>query len=92
MKTSAATSKLWHRRAGVSMRSDDGVLEYRLTSCNTGLFVERVEQRERQARVVQSTIFTDATAFARWCDADAVRFDYPMLYISLKRNADRVLR
>jgi hypothetical protein len=74
------------------MRSDDGVLEYRLTPCNGGLFVERVEQRDSQARIVQSTIFADATAFDRWCDADAVRFDYPMLYVSLKRNADRVLR
>jgi hypothetical protein len=92
MKTSRPPSQLWRRHGGVCVRSDDGVLEFRLASCTTGLFVERVEQRDHQARIVQSTIFSDAMAFDRWCDADTVRFDYPMLYVALKRNADNVLR
>ena len=77
---------------GVCLRSDDGRLEFRLAPCGTGLFVERVEQRPRHARVAQATIFHDAPAFDRWCNADAVRFEYPVLYVALRRNADRVLR
>jgi hypothetical protein len=56
------------------------------------LFVERVEQRKPGARVVQSTLFRDAAAFTRWCEADAVRFDYPMIYVRLKRHGDVVLQ
>lgn len=92
MKPTPSQSQLWRRPGVESVCSDDGALEFRLSSCEAGLFVERVEHRSQRARVVQSAIFNSARAFERWCDADAVRFDYPVLYVTLKRNASRVLR
>ena len=92
MKTVRPTAILWRRHADVSLRSDDGALEFHLSAANGGLFVERIDQREPGARVVQATLFRDATTFTRWCEADAVRFDYPMIYVSLKRHGDVVLR
>jgi hypothetical protein len=38
------------------------------------------------ARVVQTVLFTDGGAFDRWCDTDATRFDYPVLYVRLKHD------
>jgi hypothetical protein len=40
------------------------------------------------ARVVQTVLFTDSGAFDRWCDTDATRFDYPVLYVRLKHDGD----
>jgi len=38
------------------------------------------------ARVVQTVLFTDSGSFDRWCDTDTTRFDYPVLYVRLKRD------
>lgn len=38
------------------------------------------------ARVVQTVLFTDGGSFDRWCDTDTTRFDYPVLYVRLKRD------
>lgn len=93
MKPGRQTPQLWRKCCGMVLRSDDGVIEFRLNPCETGLYVERVEVvRGQRSRVVQSTIFHDAGAFRRWCDADKIRFEYPVVYMSLKRNGDNVLR
>jgi hypothetical protein len=91
MKTSRQIPILHDNGDAISVCSDDGVLAFHLSPCEGGLFVERIEQRQRQARVMQSTVFRSARAFDRWCDADAVRFDYPVVYMKLKRNGDRQL-
>lgn len=92
MKSARQIPQLWRRRGGIVLRSDDGVIEFRLNPCETGLYVERVEARGERGRVVQSTIFHDAATFRRWCDADMIRFEYPVVSMSLKRNGDNVLR
>lgn len=74
------------RPLGTTLRSDDGVIEFTLAPTTHGLFVERAERRPGTARVFQSTLFTDDKSFNRWCDADAVRFDYPDVHVNLKRN------
>jgi hypothetical protein len=76
---------------GTTLRSDDGVIAFTLERTARGLFVERVQLRADTARVVQSMLFTDDKSFDRWCDTDAVRFDYPVVYINLKRNGDALL-
>jgi hypothetical protein len=86
------TTKLWRKDADVSLRSDDGALEFRLSTAQGGLYVERIDEREPGARVVLSTLFRDGSSFARWCDADAVRFVYPVIYVNLKRHGDAVLQ
>lgn len=69
-------------------RSTDGalVITMRWTAC--GLFVERMVQRPHAARVVQAVVFDTPGSFQRWCDADASRFAYPLLYSKLARDAD----
>ncbi len=91
VKSGRQTPQLWRKRGGVVVRSDDGVIEFRLEACDAGLYVERAEERDHRGRVVQSTIFSDAATFRRWCDADMIRFEYPVVYMSLKRNGDNVL-
>ena len=76
---------------GITLRSDDGVITFTLTAAARGLFVERTELRADEARVVQSTLFNDDASFERWCDTDAVRFEYPVLYVRLKHDGDALL-
>ena len=75
-----------HSVRGTTLRSDDGVIEFTLAPTADGVYVERVQLRAGTGRVAQSALFKDDISFRRWCDADAVRFDYPMVYVSLKRN------
>lgn len=75
------------RRAGsTTLRSDDGALQFTLAPVAHGVFVERVAMRGDAARVVQTVLFTDGGSFDRWCDTDTTRFDYPVLYVRLKRD------
>lgn len=76
-----------HSAGGPTLRSDDGVIEFTLAPTLDGVYVERVQLRAGSGRVAQSVLFTDQTSFKRWCDADAVRFDYPMVHVNLKRSA-----
>ena len=89
----AATFAPWakgDRRDARSARSPDGVLVVTIQRIARGLFVERIAQRPRAARVVQAFVFTTAGAFHRWCDADAARFEYPLLHLRLGHNADEL--
>jgi hypothetical protein len=81
------------RKAGAhSVCSADGAVEFTLVPTQRGLLVERTQVRSRNARVVQSIVFRDDEAFQRWCDADSVRFDYPLLYMKVKRDGDHMFR
>jgi hypothetical protein len=80
------------RPRGTTLRSDDGIIEFTLSPTAHGVFVERVQLRPGTARTVHSTLFADEQSFERWCDADAVRFEYPVVYISLKRDGDALFR
>ena len=70
------------------VRSGDGTIAFKLAPTPSGVFVERVQLRGGGARIVQSTVFADDKSFQRWCDADSVRFDHPLVYLSLKRDGD----
>jgi hypothetical protein len=80
------------RRPGSTIKSDDGALVFRLAATGHGLYVERIEERPGAGRVMQSALFTEHSHFVRWCDADNRRFDYPLIYVSLRRDGDAVLR
>lgn len=79
------------RREARGGRSPDGVLVVTIQPIVGGLFVERTVERPGAARVVQNFVFTTAEAFHRWCDADAARFDFPLLYLQLRHDADELL-
>lgn len=74
------------RAGGTTLRSDDGAVQFTLARVAHGVFVERIAMRGDAARVVQTVLFTDGGAFDRWCDTDATRFDYPVLYVRLKHD------
>jgi len=74
------------------VRSDDGDVCFRLCPTRHGLWVQRERRRsESRARLVQSTVFGDAAGFMRWCDADSVRFDYPIVFSILRREGNAIL-
>lgn len=71
-------------------RSTDGALAVTMRWTACGLFVERVVQRPKAARIVQATVFDTPGAFRRWCDADPARFEHPLLYLKLTRDAGQL--
>jgi len=78
------------RRNVRTVRSDDGLVAVRMRRTPSGLSVERVTQLANTARAVQVIAFANVSSFHRWCDADVARFDYPLLYSTLKRDADEL--
>jgi hypothetical protein len=76
----------------LAVRSHDGAVCFRLHATALGLCVER-ERRHAGAgaRLVQSVVFTDKADFSRWCEADSVRFDYPVVFHDLRRAANTLL-
>jgi len=74
------------------VRSEDGAVAFTLSRAPMGVFVERVQLRQGRGRVIHAAIFTDGTSFERWCDADSVRFDYPLVHINVKRHGNSLLR
>ena len=81
-----------HSAGTCTIRSDDGSVSFTLAPAPSGVFVERVRLRNGTSRVVQSVLFTDDQSFQRWCDADSTRFEYPLVYVSLKRDGDAMFR
>jgi hypothetical protein len=80
-----------HDRAGAhTVRSDDGVLRLELRLVDAGLYMQRELRRPGAGRVTQSNIFASREAFARWCEADPLRFEYPLVYAKLLCVADRL--
>jgi len=77
-------------RDAMTVRSEDGVLAISIRSAADGVFVERTVQRSGSSRVVQAVVFASASQFRRWCDADALRFEYPLVARSLIRHADEL--
>ncbi|RYF58750.1 MAG: hypothetical protein EOO27_11540 [Comamonadaceae bacterium] len=71
-----------------TVSSDDGSVSFTLARMPGGVLVERVQFRGGTARVVQTALFTDDESFRRWCDADTLRFDYPLLHVSLRHDGN----
>jgi hypothetical protein len=66
--------------------SEDGVVAFRLAARTGGVHVERAQTRADAGRVQQSMWFEDDASFVRWCEADRLKFTYPLLYANLKRS------
>ena len=91
MKHLASVPASTHRPRSCTVSSDDGSVRFTLAQTPSGLFVERVKLRSGKARIVQSTLFLDDKSFQRWCEADPVKFEYPLLYMCLRRDGDALL-
>jgi hypothetical protein len=87
LRANSSTSPLRH-----TIGSDDGAVAFKLATVSSGLFVERIQECSSNGRVIQATVFADRHSFQRWCDANSIRFQYPLVYLNLKRHGDILLR
>jgi hypothetical protein len=69
----------------VQCASPDGALAFAVFPGSRGLVVQRTELRPADKLRVESWLFADASAFAKWCESDALRFAYPLLFVNLAR-------
>ena len=67
------------------MRSADGTARISLIPCAKGIYVERAYLVPGTAQVVQSMAFAEEQSFLRWCEANELKFDDPLLYKQLRR-------
>lgn len=72
-------------------QSSDGVISFRLTRRGAGVFVERAQIRGPSCRAVHIVQFKNISTFLDWCDADQLRFSYPLVFSSLKRHGCTLL-
>jgi hypothetical protein len=75
-----------------TLRSPDGAVVFILSRASRGICVERAQERPSLGCIMLKAVFTDAIEFARWCDADLIRFDYPLLYVNVKRHGQAMLQ
>ena len=76
----------------VVVQSDDGFVRIWLRMTRFGLWVRRERRRaDEHARLVQSVVFRDTQGFERWCDSDSIRFDYPIVSSTVKREGGALL-
>lgn len=74
-----------------TVATDDGSLTYRLMASRKGLVVERIRHRKKTGRVAVSALFADEQSFGRWCDADPVRFEHPLVHFRLRKEGQELL-
>lgn len=90
MKTSFTPWATTNRRDAHTVRSPDDSIAVTVARVAEGVYVERVVHRPGRARVVQASVFNSAQSFRRWCDADAIRFECPLVAQGLIRHADEL--
>lgn len=76
----------------VLLCSEDGAVSFYVTPRADGLFIERTQRRPLGIHLAQSFVFEDLAAFVRWCEADPIRFDHPVLHSRLRRQGDEHFR
>lgn len=77
---------------GFDLRSEDGVLAMHVEPADSGVFLEMTYTHPSTAVIVMAMLFDDPERFGAWCDADAARFAYPMLFHCLKRDGSALFR
>lgn len=78
-------------RAGAhTVYSADGVLRIHVRMVDAGLYMQREVRRPQAGRVTQASIFASRDAFRRWCAADSLQFQYPIVHANLLRMAHQL--
>jgi hypothetical protein len=77
--------------SALAAASRDGAVEFRLSRSRGGLCVVRRQLRVGAGVATHAMRFSDEASFLRWCAADALQFDYPLVYTSLKRHGSALL-
>ena len=75
----------------LSGSGSDGAVEFRLSARSHGIFVERRQLRISAGLASHAMHFSDESSFLAWCEADALKFSYPLIYSSLKRHGCALL-
>ena len=70
----------------LSARSEREALAFFLAPHQGALYLERIRFCNK-TRAVVALQFADGESFQSWCDADDLRFTYPILFAHLKRSA-----
>lgn len=83
--TDTAISKTMRR---LSAQGQRGAVHFFLQRVNGGLYVEREEIPRRGIRTCQSLLFSERADFEQWRTADPIRFEHPLLYLQLQRDAE----
>lgn len=91
--TSAALHERRRRKTATAgpLASRSCAVEFNVRSTSTGLLVERTQRRPIGACLVQTLLFEDMDRFQRWCDVEPTRFDDPLLFDRMRRQAHEVL-
>jgi hypothetical protein len=70
----------------VRIATADGSLTFELHVRRGGVLVRRSELRRDRSRFDQSMLFASLQGFMDWCACERVRFDHPVIFVSLARN------
>lgn len=70
----------------LQLTTADAAVTFVLKTSGSALYVERVQRRPIGTHVVQCMVFGNADEFARWCDAEPLRFDDAGLHQRLCRR------
>lgn len=73
-------------REALQLTTADAAVTFMLKASGGMLYVERIQRRPLGTHVVQCMVFGSADDFARWCDAEPLRFDDPGLHQRLCRR------
>jgi hypothetical protein len=95
MRSSARTIRRFvaSRGAGsaLSAADKDGAVEFTLSACPHGICVERRQLRVGAGLASHAMRFRDESSFLAWCEADVLKYSYPLVYSSLKRHGCALL-
>ena len=97
-RQSAAASSSPHGGAsgahadGPTVKSCDASVELTLRMTIVGLLVERTQRQAMGTSLTQTMVFADQASFDRWCEREPLRFEEPLLYDRLRRQAHESFR
>lgn len=72
------------------LASDDGVVAYAVGVAGSRLFIQRTQRSDLGTLAEQCLLIADRDGFRRWCAAEPIRFQYPVLFDRLRRCGDEL--
>jgi hypothetical protein len=77
-----------NRTRTLNAEGSQGVPRFFLQRIAGGLHVEREDPPQHGIRFQVALQFHELECFKQWCDSEPVRFENPLLYLRLKRDAE----
>lgn len=73
---------------GVRLTTADAAVSFTLRTLGHELLVERTQRRPLGTHLMQAMLFSALADFLRWCDAEPLRFEEPLLHQHLQRHGE----